>query len=148
MKNLLILFSIIVFTTACEKEPLSSPERVYGADELKFNLYFKTNYKGQNYELHNIQPYKINEIVDCQPPYYQQTTIGNVVYFKNEDNSINLTFNYYFEGGIKRVSGNLFEHPFISTYETNDSTALVNVCNSTQGLPIEYNIFHKNNSNI
>lgn len=145
MKNLIILFSIIVLATSCEKEPLPSPERVYGADNLDFNLFFKVNYQGQNYELHNIKPYKINRIVDYVD--YQEKTLGNCVYFKNEDNSINLTFMYYFEGGVKRVSGNLFEHPFISTYDINDTTAIVNVCNSTQGLPIRYNIFYKNNSN-
>ena len=98
-----------------------------------------------NLKEENIKPYKINRIVDYVD--YQERTLGNCVYFKNEDNSINLTFNYYFEGGVKRVSGNLFEHPFISTYNINDTTATVNVCNSTQGLPIQYNIFYKSNSN-
>lgn len=147
MKNLIILFSVIVFATSCEKEPLPSPPRHYASDELNWNLYFKVTYKEHTYILEGIKPYKITELVNCEPPYYQQETIGNSVCFKNADSTLNLNFHYYLVGGVKRVSGVIEGHTFISTFDINDSTATINICNSTQGLPIQYNLFHKTNSN-
>ena len=147
MRNLITLLTIIVFATSCEKEPLPSPERNYGSNDLQWNLYFKVTYKEKTYILEGIKPYKINELVNYQPPYYQQEKLGNSVSFKNADSTLNLNFHYYFIGGVKRVSGVIEGHTFISTFDINDSTATINICNSTQGLPIQYNLFHKTNSN-
>ena len=146
MRNLIILFAVLVIASSCEKEvPKPRPMAINPADTLNWNLYLSITYKNQTYNLYNLKPYKVNLLTNCEPPYYQTIEVGRDVYFKNDSN-INVHFLYYYGVGIKRVSGNINGHPFISNYDCNNDSTTINICNSTQNLPIYYNLFYKGNS--
>lgn len=151
MKNLIILSFILIGLSSCEKAELPTPklsEAVHSADDtLIWNLYFKTTFRDTLFELVNAKPYKISRIVNYEPPYYQETEIGKVVYFKSNDDNLLVVFSYYYSGGIKRVTGRFNTHSFISNYDCSEFNSTVNVCNGTQGLPIIYDLFYKGNSN-
>ncbi|MEY4571500.1 MAG: hypothetical protein RLZ10_711 [Bacteroidota bacterium] len=147
MRNLLIVLILGIIATSCEKleMPIPKPLPISPADTLDWNLYVKFTYQNQTQAYFGMEPYQIKDVVFCEPPNYRSVEVGKEVYFKNFDNSVNMHFLYYYDNGIQRIMGNINGHSFVSNSDITDSTATINLCNSTQFLPIQFNLFYKSN---
>ena len=148
VKYIIASVSMVVVFSSCELEvPTPKPLPVSPSDTLDWNLYVKFTYQNQTQVYYGLEPCDVKGIVFCEPPSYRNVEVGKEVYFKNFDNSVNMHFTYFYDKGAQRVMGNINGHSFVSNPNITDTTAYINLCGSAQNLPIEFNLFYKNNGN-
>ena len=140
MKKTLIGIAIAAIGfTSCQKE-----EQVVPTQEPQWSLsQLKFTYNGETYIYKDLEPIETLDIIRFDTTTYKQINIGKGVKYQTQDNNLIILIAYFYQGEqVGRVTGALFNHSFISTACSN-TNAMVNVCNSTQGLQIEYVLNYK-----
>lgn len=135
MKNILFALTTFGFLTSCEKTEEIEPFVQQGNNPYQYNLYWSAPSLGIT--IVDLKPTSVRDYVEFNPSTGLNEVYGEQVNFYNHDSTILIQFSYEFGKGVTQSYGSINGKTFIANLQTNT----INICNSSQNVPIVFDLF-------
>lgn len=144
MKTTTLTILIALALSSCEKEtfvPKQKVEQQQVSDSLNYNLYWSSTQLGIQVE--NLKPSRIFKLAELNTSSGLNEVYGERVDFYSEDSTKLFQFVYIYGQGITEGFGRIDNKTFI----LNVQTSTINICQSSQNVEVEFDVFYKGQIN-